>query len=104
MPGLQLSLTALSMGTAQLPVIGLKPPAGVLGKDTRESMLSGVVLGTAKAVNGLIKSIRLKTGRGTKVIGTGKGISLIRKFVPEMKIIDKNITLKGIALINENAR
>jgi len=102
-PGLQLSLTALNLGTAQLPSIKLEPPAGILGKNTKTSMLNGVVLGTSASVSSLVKKIMLKTGAKTKVIGTGGGISLVNKFVPEIKTIDKQVTLKGIALIYENA-
>jgi type III pantothenate kinase len=101
-PGLQLSLTALNLGTAQLPSIKLKSPVGILGKNTKTSMLNGVILGTSASISSLIKKIMLKTGSKTRVVGTGGGISLVNRFAPEIKTTDKKITLKGIALLYES--
>lgn len=102
MPGLQLSLTALNLGTAQLPSIEIGTPSGLLGKNTRTSMLNGVILGAGASLSVLIENIILKTGKKTKVVGTGGGIKLVSKFTRGIKIIDTRITLKGIALVYKN--
>jgi len=99
MPGLKLCLTALNLATAQLPAIALKSPTGSLGKDTKSSILNGVVLGASASISVLIKTISSKMRGKVTLIGTGGDIRLIKKFSPEIKIIDPLLTLKGIVLI-----
>ncbi|MCK9571813.1 MAG: type III pantothenate kinase [Candidatus Omnitrophica bacterium] len=104
MPGLKLCLTALNLATAQLPAITLKPPNGLLGKDTKSSILNGVIFGTSASISGLIKNISSKMKGKITLIGTGGDIRLIKKLSPEIKIIDPMLTLKGIALIYANKK
>jgi type III pantothenate kinase len=100
-PGLKLAISILASKTALLPGIKLKDPSGIIGRDTRSCILSGVILGAAGSIDSLVEKIRLKTGRNTPVIGTGGDITLIKKFSKHITKVDRELTLKGINLIYE---
>ena len=55
MPGVRVSLDALSNRAAQLPHISLEPPAPVIGTNTIDCMKSGVLLGNASMIDGMIE-------------------------------------------------
>ncbi|MEK6727563.1 MAG: type III pantothenate kinase [Candidatus Omnitrophota bacterium] len=99
LPGLQISLDALHERTALLPKVKLNKPKGLIGKDTKNSMLSGIIYGFASLSDDLSLRIKLKIGRNAKVIGTGGNINLIKKYCRNLDIIDRDLTLKGLRLI-----
>ena len=101
-PGMNISLEALKEKTALLPQVKLQPPKMLIGRDTKNSILSGVVFGTAVLSKGLAGRIKQYLGKNTRIIGTGGNISLIKRY-SGMKIkINKDLTLIGIKLIYEN--
>lgn len=99
LPGLQLSLDALAEHTALLPKVRLAGPVEFIGRDTKNSILSGVVCGLAAAADELCGRIRDIIGARALVIGTGGGIGLIGRFCRKIGRYDKDLTLKGINLI-----
>jgi type III pantothenate kinase len=99
LPGLQISLDALGERTALLPKIKLAKPNNLIGKDTKSSMLSGIVYGFAALSDNLVRQIKKKTGKDTKVIGTGGDISLIARYCQGIDKIDEDLTLKGLNFI-----
>jgi type III pantothenate kinase len=99
---MNISLAALKEKTALLPQVKLQPPKMFIGKDTKNSILSGIVFGTAALSKELIRRIKQSLGRNAQIIGTGGNISLIKRY-SGMKIeINRNLTLIGIKLIYEN--
>lgn len=101
-PGMKISLEALGEKTALLPQVKLQQPKMLIGRDTKNSILSGVVFGTAALSKELAGRIKQYLGKNAKIIGTGGNISLIKKY-SGMKIeIHKDLTLIGIKLIYEN--
>lgn len=103
LPGLEISLTALSEKTALLPKIKLNKPKEFIGRDTKNSMLSGIVYGFAALTDALIKRIKENIGKQAKVIGTGGNINLIATFCQSFDRIDNALTLKGLHLIYNRA-
>lgn len=99
LPGLRISLEALNKRTALLPRIILKAPKEFIGKDTKTSMLSGIVYGFGCLTDDLIMRIKKETGRNTLVVGTGGNIDLISKYCTSINAKDINLTLKGLYLI-----
>jgi len=98
-PGVEISLKALSGGTAQLPQISLDAPSRVIAKNTVECMKSGVVFGNASMLDGMIERIEAETGMTTTHIATG-GYS--RAIVPHCKnkiTIDDNLVLDGLCTL-----
>jgi type III pantothenate kinase len=102
LPGLNISLDVLSERTALLPRAKLARPNGLIGKDTRGSILSGVVYGFAALTDDLIERLRSQIGKNAKAIGTGGNISLIGPYCKKLQAIDQDLTLKGISLIHQN--
>ncbi len=99
LPGLGISLEGLTQKTALLPKVKIRPPKGLIGKSTADSMLSGMVYGFALMTDGLINKLRAVLKNQPKIIGTGGNIDFIAKYCHEFKHIDKDLTLKGLNLI-----
>lgn len=98
-PGVMLSLNALTSGTAQLPGISLEKPKQVIGTNTVDSMRSGILLGSAAMLDGMVERIEAELGYPTKVIATG---GLAKYIVPLCKremIIDDNLLLHGLEIL-----
>ena len=102
-PGLGISLDALKRRTALLPAVKLKRPEEFIGKDTRNSMLSGIIYGFAALTDDLVMRIKNKIGRKAQIIGTGGNINLIKPYCRRIDKIDPDLTLKGLRLIYEEA-
>lgn len=81
-PGVIISLNALSSQTAQLPFINIESAKSVIGKNTVESMLSGVILGSASMIDGMIDRMSQEIEQNPVIVATG-GIS--SKIVPYCK-------------------
>lgn len=99
LPGLTLSLDALYQRTALLPQVLLKEPKEFIGKDTKSSMLSGIVYGFAALSDELTLKIKKVTGVNTRVIATGGNASLLAKYCRSFSVVDKDLTLKGINML-----
>ena len=97
--GLKLSMEALSSRASQLFNVSLDAPKNVIGKNTVDCMKSGIVLGNAACIDGMIDRIEEELGYPAKVISTG-GLSHV--VVPLCKhdiIIDDTLLLKGLKII-----
>ena len=104
LPGLGISLDALSTRTALLPAIRLKRPKEFLGKDTGSSMTSGIIYGFAALTDDLTQRIRKKIGLNALVIGTGGNIRMIRPYCRKIDKLDQDLTLKGLSLLYSEAK
>ena len=98
-PGLVISAQALFDRAAMLPDIELKTPEMVIGRNTRDSMLSGIVYGYVALVDGMVDRLSRELTKQPAVVATG-GLSRvisdqsvrIQKLVPEL-------TLEGLRII-----
>jgi type III pantothenate kinase len=99
-PGIQTSYQALIGSASLLDAITLSAPTTVFGKNTEASLRSGVILGHASMINGLIeqgiKELQIK-GPVTYVI-TGGYASLVIPYLRYACIEEPYLTLKGIGL------
>lgn len=105
MPGVKISLDALTDRTALLPGLQLDQPKKAIGRNTIDCMRSGTMLGAACMIDGMIQRMEEELGYETTVIATGG----IAKFVVPMcrrsVIYDKDLIVKGLAaLYRENKR
>ena len=99
MPGVEISLSALSSGTSQLPYIELDAPAGVIGKNTVDSMKSGVIYGAAAMLDGMIDRMA-ETMEGTPhVIATGGLSKLVVPYCRHRILCDEDLILKGLKIL-----
>ncbi len=104
LPGLRISLEALSERTALLPKIRLVKPRGLIGRDTQSSMINGVVGGFVLLADSLIKELRKRIKERVRVIVTGGDIKTIGSRISEADIRDPDLTLKGLQLIFKNKK
>lgn len=100
-PGLQAMTGYLHEKTALLPRIRLEEPQRVVGKSTREAMLSGAVIGYRGLVRELVEAIREEAfGKHKgKVVATGGDAQLIAGTVDLFDAVDPLLTLQGLRLI-----
>jgi type III pantothenate kinase len=96
LPGLQISLQILHEKTALLPEITAGRPEEFIGKDTKNSMLSGITYGYVLLTEALIREISRKEKKNFKVVLTGGNAELIADFCKKRYIIDCDLTLKGL--------
>ena len=105
MPGVKISLDALTDRTALLPGLQLDQPKKAIGRNTIDCMRSGIMLGAACMIDGMVQRMEEELGCETTVIATGG----IAKFVVPMCrreiIYDKDLIVKGLAaLYRDNKR
>ncbi|HEX9890573.1 MAG TPA: type III pantothenate kinase [Actinomycetota bacterium] len=99
-PGLQISAAALYRETARLPRVELVAPGSVIGKNTVESVQSGLIYGYAALVDGMVERMAKDLGEPT-VVATG---GLAEVVIGECTTIDHHepwLTLEGLRLVYE---
>ncbi len=92
-------MEALSRATARLPRVDMTRPPRAIGKDTSTAMQSGIVLGHAAMVEGMVRRIVTEMGGDPTVIATGGFCDLIAEEVPSIQFADKALTLKGLRMM-----
>jgi len=100
-PGIMISAEALFTRTAKLPKVELIRPQTVIGKNTVVSMQSGILIGFACLVDGLVLRIKNEMEGDPFVVATGGLASLI---APESKTIQEvrpDLTLEGLRILYE---
>lgn len=102
-PGLSAMTEYLHDRTALLPLIRLREPSGVVGRSTRDAMLSGAVHGYRGLVREIIAKItREEFGRQRpKIVATGGDAELIGASLGIFTDIDPLLTLRGLLVIAE---
>ena len=100
-PGVITSSKNLFNSTALLSSVQLKRPEHLLGTNTTDALLSGILTGNKLMLNGFINALKdeYKHLGSIKTIATGGIADLIYKDSKEIDIIDKNLTLDGLNFI-----
>lgn len=70
-PGVAISMNALTRRTAQLPSISLEAPEHVISDNTVDCMRSGIIYGTACMIDGLVERMEEEIGEKCHVVATG---------------------------------
>jgi type III pantothenate kinase len=102
-PGLRTSADTLARRTSKLPATELTPPARVIGKRTEECIRAGVVLGTAEAIDGIVRRIKAEWpgARVPTVVATGGLAELMAPLCHEVDIVEPYLTLHGLRMAFE---
>lgn len=98
-PGVALSMNALSAGTSLLQKVPIEAPKKCINTTTTESMQSGAVFGTAAMLDGMIDRFEAELGKTASLVATG---GIAAKIVPHCRhkiIYDENLLLRGLGLI-----
>lgn len=100
-PGIMISLNALSSRTSQLQRISLEEPRALVGTNTIDCMKSGIIYGNAAMLDGIIDRITDELGEKPSVVATGGLASVIVPHCRREIAYDDNLMLKGLRLIYE---
>lgn len=101
-PGIMISAEILFQKASKLPRVEiLTPPDHVIGKNTAESIQSGIIFGYAGLVDGIVN--RMKNGMSNKarVIATGGLAGPMFKVSETIETVEKNLTLEGLRIISQ---
>ena len=105
MPGVKISMDALTDRTALLPGLQLDQPKKAIGRNTIDCMRSGIMMGAACTIDGMIERMEAELGYETTVIATGGIAKFVLPMCKKKIIYDKDLLLKGLAtLYRENKR
>jgi len=103
-PGIAIAARALTEHTAKLPQVELAPPPQVIGRNTVQSMQSGILFGYVGLVEGMVARFRRELGPEMRVIATGGLAELIARETDVFQVVDPWLTLEGLRLIYEMNR
>ena len=94
--GLRLSLGSLSRNASKLPQIEFTKPNKALGKNTKDAMLSGCYYGYIGLIEKICHQLQQELGYNCKLIATGGFANSFKNNVKNLKLVDENLTLKGL--------
>lgn len=101
-PGIMISSEALFREASKLHRVEIfEPPDQVVGKDTGESLKSGIIYGYAGLVDGLVKRMSKEMGSNPKIVATGGLAPLINHVSETIEVVEPDLTLEGLRIISE---
>ncbi|MEM9281923.1 MAG: type III pantothenate kinase [Verrucomicrobiota bacterium] len=95
-PGLDAMRHYLHQKTALLPEIELEKPEEAIGKSTVHAMQSGAYHGYRGLTREILNQVIEELDCPAKVIATGGYASLIASGLPEIDLVDPQLTMKGL--------
>jgi type III pantothenate kinase len=102
-PGVITALEGLRGATARIPYLELKAPDAALGKNTPAAIRSGLILGTACMVDGLIERIRaeikIPPHATLPIVATGGLAELVLPACTHDVCREDDLTLLGLYFI-----
>lgn len=105
LPGVDMSLSALHRETAQLPNIELSGAERAIGKNTKEALISGTLIGQAAMIDGLVdrfeKELKCNSGEA-ELFATGEYAEPVTANCSHTFRLNQDLTLKGLACIYKN--
>jgi type III pantothenate kinase len=100
-PGIEIAVEALIARAARLFKVDLSAPDRAIGKNTSDSLRSGIVFGTVAMVDGLVQRLVSELGPETTVVATGGLAGLVCRFSETIHEHDPFLTLEGLRAIHE---
>lgn len=104
-PGVKISMEALTGRTALLPGLQLDLPKKAIGRNTIDCMRSGLMMGTACMIDGMVERMEAELGYKTNVIATGGMAKFITPMCKTHITLDRDLLTRGLAILfRENKR
>lgn len=100
-PGIGISTEALFARAAKLPRVELVKPPTVIGKNTVNSMQSGIIYGFAGQVDAIAGRIKKEMQADPLVVATGGLADLIARESSVINKVDPLLTLTGLRIVYE---
>ena len=98
-PGLQLSVDALSAHTAQLPYVHLEAPPRLIGTNTVDCMKAGAIYSNAAMLDGLSDRVEEELGQPVTVVATGGLMNTVLPYCRRKIHYHENLMLEGLAVL-----
>lgn len=98
-PGVALSMNALSGGTSLLHKVPIEAPKKCISDTTTSCMQSGAVYGNAALLDGMIDRFEKELGKKMSVVATGGIAAKIIPHCTHQIVYDENLLLKGLGII-----
>jgi type III pantothenate kinase len=99
-PGMHMRFRAMHEQTALLPLIQAHHNFPLVGYDTKTNMLSGVILGMAKEIDGIVEMYHEKYNN-LKVTLTGGDMHFFTSHLRQQITADENLLFKGLFAISQ---
>lgn len=100
-PGLKTSISALFQKTAKLPIVPLKLPNSVIGKNTIHAIQAGILHGYVGLVRHNIQMIVNEMQEPYSCVATGGLSSILKPLENDFDVIDPYLTLEGLRFVSE---
>jgi type III pantothenate kinase len=101
-PGIMISSEALFQYASKLPRVEIfSPPEKVIGKDTGNSIKSGIIYGYAGLVDGMVRRMAKEMETPPRIIATGGLAPLMAGVCETIEAVDNSLTLEGLRIIYE---
>lgn len=100
-PGFLTAADALFLKAPRLPRVEYINPQNAIGKNTTESLQSGLVLGYTSMVDGMIERIMYEMNTETSIIATGGLSHTVSRVSRYIEDVDEYLTLRGLRKIFE---
>lgn len=102
-PGVRTAMETLVRRTSKLPQAELYAPSEVIGRRTEDCIRSGVVFGSADAIDGLVRRIRAEWPGDDEplVVATGGLAESLAPFCESIERVVPELTLVGLRLAHE---
>ncbi|MFN3396672.1 MAG: type III pantothenate kinase [Thermodesulfovibrionales bacterium] len=101
LPGVEMMARFLASGTAQLPEIEPSVPSGAIGRETVSAINSGIIYGTAGAIERLREEFEKELGKSLLLITTGGKAPLVEPYLKRLSYKRPDLVLEGLKLIFE---
>ena len=102
LPGIKLMINSLNNNTAQLPKVELTDYTSFIGKDTRSSIVSGVLNSTISIIekvhSHLINVLKVES---IKIFITGGNAGFIQPFIKYENVLVEDLVLLGVKAVYE---
>ena len=100
-PGIGLASQALFNRAAMLHRVSIERPGSPIGRNTVNSMQSGIFFGYVEMVRGMVRRFKAEIGEEALVIGTGGYVNMIAEEAGCFDVIEADLNLTGLRLVFE---
>ena len=98
-PGMTVAADALFHRSSMLRRVELERPSSAIGKNTVHALQSGLILGYADLVKGMVARFDRELGGGATVVATGGLADLIEPEAGCFDVVNQDLTLAGLKII-----
>jgi len=99
-PGMNMRFKAMHEQTAKLPLVQADTNFPLIGYDTKTNLQSGVLVGMAKEIDGIIEAYKEKFSN-LKVSITGGDMHFFKTYLKNDIYTDEHLLFKGLLYINQ---